>query len=150
MELMFSSFLLFICWFPAIILSIISIFLSKEIQKNTLKGSLILFLIPILIFIVLNIKDSIVANSITGTYELENKLTFEIKSNRKFTIKFKNCKEKEINGSWHYSSDYDAFMFSADNYQIQLSEDSNGKYGFYSDIKSNCVNLESLYLTKIE
>ena len=39
---------------------------------------------------------------------------------------------------------------SADNYQIQLSEDSNGKYGFYSDIKSNCVNLESLYLTKIE
>lgn len=150
MELMFSSFLLFVCWFPAIILAIVCIFLSKEKQKNTLIGSLILFLIPILLFIVLNIKDSIVANSITGTYELKDKLTFEIKSNRKFTIKFKNCKDKEINGSWHYSSDYDAFMFSADNYRIQFPEDSNGKYGFYSDIKSNCVNLERLYLTKIE
>lgn len=143
-----------IFWFPSIALGFVGFSFQKGklIRKFVFILSLICFLIPPLILLEVKINEKLEEHNLVGLYygkdDFSNAVLMSFNENNGFTIRVDECNEIIVNGRWHYVREYDAFMLYTDPYDITIRKKETGEFILYSDIQTDCTNLDIVFLKK--
>ncbi|MDJ1473786.1 hypothetical protein QNI19_37465 [Cytophagaceae bacterium DM2B3-1] len=152
MEFMLLSALMVLCWVPSAILLVAGLlsFRLKQTRKVLLRLSAVSFSIPFILILGTRVNALYQEKSFEGTYlgkdSHSNPVIVEISKKGRFTISIENLKQDTIKGSWHYSRDYDAYLFSAENHSVSINENGQGELTLNSDIKTDCCEIDNITL----